>query len=404
MKNIILFDDDSRENFLPLVFTRPVCELRCGILTIREKWERIFNLKVSFITQDYLQEKYPLQVSDDNLLINGSLLPNDKILKLITSLDKNEAIISGGELIAARLDETQFYKLNNNEPISEISGMNLGLNEGYTKIHQLWDLFVLNGQEIDRDFKMLTKGRKSEPIDATNTIVGKSPVFVEAGAKITAAIINTNGGPVYVGKNAEIMEGSMIRGPLAMCDNSVLKMGSKVYGASTLGPYCKVGGEINNVIFTGFSNKGHDGFLGNSIIGEWCNLGADTNNSNLKNNYAEVKLWNYGKKSFQKTGLQFCGLIMGDHSKCGINTMFNTGTVIGVSCNMYGAGFPRNFVPSFSWGGSSGYMTYKLDKALDTAEKVMIRRGKILNDTDKGILKHILEEEAPYRSWESKKS
>ncbi|MGB1307109.1 MAG: glucose-1-phosphate thymidylyltransferase, partial [Flavobacteriales bacterium] len=216
-------------------------------------------------------------------------------------------------------------------------------------------------------------------------------------AKVEHAILNASTGPIYVGKDAEIMEGSIVRGPLAMCENSVLKMGAKIYGATTLGPYCKVGGEVNNSVLLGYSNKGHDGFLGNSVLGEWCNLGADTNNSNLKNNYAEVKLWSYQSERFVNTGLQFCGLIMGDHSKCGINTMFNTGTVVGVSANVFGAGFPRNFVSSFSWGGSAGYMTYRLNKVFEVAEKVMQRRAIEFNQVEKDILTEVFELTKSYR-------
>lgn len=400
MKNLILFDDDSRDQLLPLTFTRPVCELRCGIFTIKEKWEKIFNTKASYITQDHLQEKFPISVSDDNLLVNGVLLPNDKIIKLITSLDTNEAIIFDGELIAARLDYAQFQKLNADEPISEINGLEISEKDGYKKISNLWDIFRYNFEEIQADFNLLTKNRESQKIHNSNKTFGKYPIFIEKGAKVMASTINSSEGPVYIGKNAEIMEGCLVRGPFAMNDNSVLKMGAKIYGGTTLGPYCKVGGEVNNVVFTGYSNKGHDGFLGNSVIGEWCNFGADTNNSNLKNNYDEVKLWSYKEERFIKSELQFCGLIMGDHSKCGINTMFNTGTVIGVFCNLYGSGFPRNFVPSFSWGGNQGYTTYQLNKAFLTAERVMKRRGIELTDLDKEILTEIYESEKVYRNWE----
>ena len=391
MRNIILFDDDGRDNLLPLVFTKPTCELRCGILTIREKWEIYLNAKVSFITQEYLTEKYPISISDDNLIINGSLLPNPGIAKLITNLQKNEAILCEGELLAARLDNKQFDLLNNDQPIEEINGLEIGKNDGYLKINELWDIFTYNGGEIEADFELLTKNRKSAEVSSTNQVLGKHGVFLEAGAKVECAILNTTNGPIYVGKDAEVMEGSIVRGPFAMGEHAVVKMGAKIYSNTTLGPYCKAGGELNNVVMMGFSSKGHDGFLGNAVIGEWCNFGADSNNSNLKNNYAEVKLWNYPKKSFKKTGLQFCGLVMGDHSKCGINTMFNTGTVIGINCNIYGAGFPRNFVPSFSWGGSGGYKEYTFDKAMETAKIVMARRGIELDEIETRILKKIYE-------------
>lgn len=391
MRKIILFDDESRDNLLPLVFTRPTCELRCGILTIREKWEIYLNAKASYITQEYLIEKYPIDISESNLLINGTLLPNPGIAKLILGLKENEAILCEGELLAANLDKEQFNLLNNDQPIEEINGIEIGKNDGYHKINELWDIFTLNGKEIKSDFELITKNRKSQKLSETNQVLAPENVFVEEGAKIECAILNATNGPIYIGKDAEVMEGSIIRGPFGMCENSVVKMGAKIYSNTTLGPYCKAGGELNNVVMIGFSSKGHDGFIGNSVIGEWCNFGADSNNSNLKNNYAEVKLWNYDKESFKKTGLQFCGLIMGDHSKCGINTMFNTGTVVGVNCNIYGAGFPRNFVPSFSWGGSGGYKLYQFEKAIETASKVMARRGKELDQVERNILEKVYE-------------
>lgn len=400
MKNIILFDDDSRSNLLPLVYTKPSCELRVGILRIREKWESYFGTKVSYITQDYLMEKYPMIVSDDNWLINGSLLPNQRLFTLIESLEKNEAILSNGELMAARLDQEQFELLNEDKPIDEISGIEIDMNDGFHKVNQLSDIFSLNGQEIEEDFKRLTQHRKSQELSSTNTVIGEHPVFLEQGAKVEAAILNTTKGPIYIGKDAEIMEGSMVRGPFGMGANSLIKMGAKIYGATSLGEHCKVGGEVNNVVFTAYSAKAHDGYLGNSVIGEWCNLGADTNSSNLKNNYAEVKLWNYAHERFVGTGLQFCGLIMADHSKCGINTMFNTGTVIGVNCNLYGSGFPRNFVPSFAWGGSSGFMTYKFEKAMETASKVLARRQLKLEQVDLNILQEVFNRSSKHRSWE----
>ncbi len=391
MRKIILFDDEGRDNLLPLVFTKPTCEIRCGILTIREKWEIYLNASVSYITQDYLIEKYPIEISKNNLIINGALLPNAGIAKLILGLQENEAILCEGELLAAKLDEKQFNLLNNDQPIEEINGIEIGKNDGYLKINDLWDIFKYNGHEIESDFNLLTKNRNSQEISDSNQTINKKNIFIEEGASVECAILNASNGPIYIGKDAEIMEGSIIRGPFALCEKGVVKMGAKIYGNTTLGPYCKAGGELNNVVMLGFSSKGHDGFLGNSVIGEWCNFGADSNNSNLKNNYAEVKLWNYPSQSFKKTGLQFCGLIMGDHSKCGINTMFNTGTVVGVNCNIYGAGFPRNFIPSFSWGGSGGYKLYQFEKAIETASIVMARRGKELNAMERKIFAKVFE-------------
>jgi len=392
--NYILFDDKSWENLLPLTFTRPVCEIRTGILTIKEKWEKHFNEQFSYITQDYLQKKFILKVDSDNILINGSILPDEKILNEIKSLDKNEALLKNEKLIAVRLEKQKISEFRYSEidtyTAKEYSG-------NLIEIIWPWDIFRLNGETISADFKLITKGRKSEKLSATNNVLAEENIFIEKGAKIEFATINATDGPVYIGENAEIMEGSLVRGPLALCNNSTLKMAAKIYGPTTIGPHSKVGGEVNNSVILGFSNKAHDGFLGNSVIGEWCNLGADTNNSNLKNNYAEVRLWNYEKERFIKTGLQFCGLIMGDHSKCAINMMFNTGTVIGVNANIFGEGFPRNFVPSFSWGGAHGFNVYGINKAFEVAEKVMERRNISLNDIDKDILSYIFEKTSKYR-------
>lgn len=400
MNNVILFDNENRDHLLPLTFTRPVCELRTGILTIREKWERHLDAKISYITQDYLSEKYPINISDDNIVINGAVLPSGPLMRLVTQLEHNEALLRNEELIAARLDATQFEKLMHEEEIEELAGFEVG-DTPFLKVDHLWNLFTFNKASIEADFEFLTQDRSSQPISATNTIIGNPDlVFLEEGASVEAAILNTTNGPIYVGKNATIMEGAMIRGPFALCESATVKMGAKVYGATTVGPHSKIGGEVGNSVILGYSNKGHDGYLGNSVLGEWCNLGADTNNSNLKNNYAEVKLWNYPSESFVKTGQQFCGLIMGDHSKCGINTMFNTGTVIGVFANIFGSGFPRNYVPSFAWGGASGFSTYKTEKAFEVADIVMKRRQKPFSTEDQNILTKVFEETARFRRWE----
>ena len=402
-KNIILFDDDGWKDLLPLTYTRPISELRVGILTIREKWAKLLGGNTSYITnQDYLTSKYPIHITDDNLVINARLLPDARILSLIKKMEPKEAILYENEWIAARMDNKQFEQLINNQETEELKGTNITQEQ-----HKLillkgpYDIFSYNGEEIVNDFALLTKGKYSKSIPSGVTVTDPTQIFIEETATLNACHINTTTGPVYIGKNVEIMEGSLIRGPFAACDNAVVKMGAKIYGKTTLGPYSKVGGELNNVVIQGYSNKGHDGFLGNSVLGEWCNLGADTNNSNLKNNYAEVKLWNYNKEGFAKTGLTFCGLIMGDHSKAGINTMFNTGTVVGVSANIYGSGFPRNFVPSFSWGGREGFKTYRFDKAMEVAEIVMARRKKELEEEDRKILEHVFNTSAQYRNWES---
>jgi UDP-N-acetylglucosamine diphosphorylase/glucosamine-1-phosphate N-acetyltransferase len=401
MKNIILFDDDNWRNLLPITYMRPLGDMRVGILTMAEKWAIIHNAKVSFITQDHLSTKFPAVVEEDNLLINSACFPTEKLVSYIVNLKLNESILYNDELIAARLDKTQFEKLINNEAADEIKAIDVSIEENcIEKITHPTKLFMLNGREIVKDFELITKGRKSAAISDTNNIMGKHPVFFEDGAKAEFTIFNATEGPIYVGKNALIMEGSMIRGPFGMGENTVVKMGSKIYANTSLGPGCKVGGEVQNVVFQANSNKSHDGYLGNSAIGEWCNFGAGSNNSNLKNNYDEVKLWSYITERFEKTGLQFCGLIMGDHSKCAIATTFNTGTVIGVSTNIFGSGFPRNFVPSFSWGGPHGYMTYDVKKAIETARIVMLRRGVTLTEEDTKILEYTYFESARWRTWE----
>lgn len=404
MKNIILFDSDIRDQLLPITYTRPVCELRIGILTIREKWEHWLKGRVSYITQDYLSEKYPISIASDNLVINGAILPDTQLCQLIQNLKFNEALLKNGELIAARLDERQFYNLMEDNDIEELEGFELEESTKLLAINHVWDIFSFNDSAMRSDFAILTKGRTSAPLSKTNQLLGDaSQLFIEEGATIECSILNTKTGPIYIGKNTEVMEGCVIRGGLALCEGSILKIGAKIYGATTIGPFSKVGGEVNNSVIIGHSNKAHEGYLGNSVLGEWCNIGADTNTSNLKNNYEPVKLWDYTKDSFVKTGMQFLGLIMGDHSKCAINTMFNTGTVVGVSANIYGAGFPRNFIPSFTWGGTGGLETYPFNKAIDTMERVLARRQMSLSKEDRDILKFIFDFSARYRSWERDK-
>ena len=399
MANIILFDSEVRENLLPLTYTRPVGEIRVGIMTIREKWENTMKAKVSYITQDYLAEKYAIDYGSENFIINGSAMPSPQLCQLIRQMDFGEAFLLGEELIAAKMDERQFERLIHDQDIGELKGIDLEDTE-FLKINHLWDIFQLNDAALNADFDSLTKGRTSAPISETNQVLGAENVFVEPGAKIECSVINATTGPVYVGKNAEIMEGCLIRGSFAMGEGSILKMGAKIYGATTLGPHCKAGGEVNNTVMQGFANKGHDGYLGNSVLGEWCNLGAGTSISNLKNNYEEVKLWNYPLGRFEKTGTQFCGVIMGDHSKTAINTILNTGTVIGVSTNIFGPGFPRNFIPSFAWGGHHGFSTYATDKAFATMERVMERRKKEFSIGDRLIMLRLFEDTAEHRRWE----
>ncbi len=395
MQNFILFDDSAWHKLLPLTFTRPVCEIRVGILTIREKWERSLHSKLFFITQDYLQEKFPVNSGFSNTLINGSVLPNAELIKAIQNLQPGQYLTSNNVVLACFPEKG----IPGITTILEYCKQKVVFESPFIRIEFPWHIFEKNGEALIADFEMLTKGRKSQPISKTNQIAGENNIFLEEGAKVEFAIINAATGPVYVGADAEIMEGSIVRGPLALCEHSALKMGCKIYGPTTIGPYSKVGGEVNNSVIFGYSNKAHDGFLGNAVLGEWCNLGADTNNSNLKNNYDKVKLWSYSEERFISTGLQFCGLIMGDHSKSGINTMFNTGTVVGVSANIFGDGFPRNFIPSFSWGGPQGYMVYTPEKALKTAEIVYNRRGFPLPETDKKILNHIFLVTEKYRKF-----
>jgi UDP-N-acetylglucosamine diphosphorylase/glucosamine-1-phosphate N-acetyltransferase len=402
MKNIILFDSEVRPHLLPFTYTRPVAELRIGILTIREKWETWLEGFASFITEDYLSKKFPINISDDNYVIDGSVLPNEALCRRIAALDYNEAIVKDGELIAARLGEEQFERVILEGEMSTLKEQSLDLP--IIQISRPWHLFTHNDIALRDDFALLTKGRKSKPLSATNTVLGdKNMIFLEEGAKVECAILNTTTGPIYVGKNAEIMEGCLVRGGLALCEGAQLKMGAKLYGANTFGPYSKVGGEVGNSIILGYSNKGHDGYMGNSVLGEWCNLGADTNTSNLKNTYDEVRLWSYVDKKFAHTGENFIGLMMGDHSKAGINTMFNTGTVVGVATNVFGEGYPRNLIASFAWGGYSGFISHKFEKAMQTATAVMARRKITLSTEDNDILKHLYEITAQERTWEKNK-
>ncbi|MBE7645522.1 GlmU family protein [Tenacibaculum finnmarkense genomovar finnmarkense] len=390
--NYILFDGDVRTALLPFTYTKPVADIRVGILTIREKWEKHLGSTTTTVTEEYLEEKYPMVELEENVLLNASFLPTDSLVDMVRALTKNQAIFKGEDVIA-------FYTNDSQDEVNFANYEQIEYQEELLQIRNTWDIFSLNDKAIRADFDLITDGRTSEPIPDTVNCINKKDIFIEEGAKLTFATLNASSGPIYIGENAEIMEGVVVRGALAMCENSVLKLGAKIYGATTLGPHCKVGGEVNNSVLMGYSSKGHDGFLGNSVLGEWCNIGADTNNSNLKNNYAEVKLWSYDTGRFAKTGLQFCGLMMGDHSKCGINTMFNTGTVVGVSANIFGSGFPRNFVPSFSWGGASGFTEYKTNKVFEVAEMVMKRRNIEFDEKEQRILSHVFEQTKQYRNY-----
>lgn len=391
--NYILFDDYSRHNLLPFTFTRPVSEIRIGILTINEKWEKYLHTSLSYQTQDYLSAKYKRKTTDDNVYINGKICPNDELVELISQLKNKTAIKAGNDLIAYRTNESSVI-----DP-EQLLTIATEVPKNYISVKDPWDIFSKNGDAIKQDFELLTKRKKSQVLSLTNTVIGnKQDVFLEEGAVVEAAILNTKSGPIYIGKDAEIMEGSVVRGPFSLGEHSALKLSTKVYGPTSIGPHSKVGGEINNSVIFGFSNKAHDGFLGNSVVGEWCNLGADTNNSNLKNNYGNVKLYNYKKEAMVDTGLQFCGLMMGDHSKCGINTMFNTGTVVGVGANIFGGSFPPTHIPSFTWGGSESMDTYKLDKLFETAERVYARRNLELSVEEKNILSEVFKQTEKQRN------
>lgn len=399
--NIVLFDlKDIRLNLLPFTFTRPVSGMRVGILTIAEKWSKIFNTEVSYHTEDYLQEKYPLSVSGHNLFINGAVCPDEQLVRQIKTLPVGATLIAGDELIAAHCDKFHTEKIitEHNFILDQVKEY----QSPFTIIRKVTDIFTKNADQIRKDFDLITRGRKSAEIKDPHTVMyAPENIFVEEGAVVKAAILNGENGPIYLGKNSFVQEGAIVKGSLALCEGAQINIGAKMRGDITVGPYSKVGGEVNNSVIFGYSNKSHDGFLGNSVLGEWCNMGADSNNSNLKNNYGNIKLWNYGSNSFQDTGLLFCGLMMGDHSKCGINTMFNTGTVVGVNANIFGAGFPATHIPSFAWGGAGGFSTYRLNESLETIQKVMERKGKVLDEVDKSILKKVYEITSRYRVWEN---
>ncbi|WP_264531184.1 GlmU family protein [Flavobacterium sp. N502540] len=388
--NYILFDGPVRNALLPFTFTRPVADILIGIMTIRQKWEARLGSTITTITEDYLSQKFPMVEMEENVMINAAYLPNDTLAEMVSDLKANQAIFKGDDVIA-------FFTNENQEEVDFDSYEIIPYNDACLTVEHTWDIFSKNDAAIREDFQYLTEDRKSQPIPKSVNVIAPENIFLEEGAKLEFVTLNASNGPIYIGKNAEIMEGTVIRGPFALCENAQVKLNAKVYGATTVGPGSRIGGEVKNSVLFANSNKGHDGFLGDSVLGEWCNIGADSNNSNLKNNYEEVKLWSYETEGFAKTGLQFCGLMMGDHSKCGINTMFNTGTVVGVSANIFGSGFPRNFVPSFSWGGAAGFTTYVTKKAFETAKLVMGRRNIEFDETEAAILEHIFEETKKWR-------
>jgi UDP-N-acetylglucosamine diphosphorylase/glucosamine-1-phosphate N-acetyltransferase len=401
--HLLLFDDPAiRPHLLPLTFTRPVAALRCGILTIAEKWQRRLGCaSLGYLTQPYLQAKFPAgDVAGPALVVNGAVCPDDLLVRQVQALAPGQGLYCEGRLVAAHLaDASQVAELIQDGLQSQVEAA-----EPVTVITRPWQLFLRNGVEIRRDFALLTAGRTSQPVgDAHTMVYAPENIFIEEGVKIRAAILNAEAGPIYLGKNAEVQEGAILKGPLALCEGAVANASVRLRGDNTIGPYCKVGGEIGNSILMGYSNKGHDGYLGNSVIGEWCNLGADTNTSNLKNNYAPVKVWSHATHRFVDTGQTFCGLLMGDHSKAGINTMFNTGTVVGVGANIFGAGFPRQFIPSFSWGGASGFETFRLPKFAEVAERVMARRVLDYDAVEQDIIAEVFKQTEDDRVWDKAK-
>ncbi|GMT45641.1 MAG: glucose-1-phosphate thymidylyltransferase [bacterium] len=384
--NYILFDGAVRDNLLPFTFTRPVADVRLGITTIREKWEHFLEQKTSSLTRDYLAEKFPIITREENILINASVLPDKDLAEKVMNLRDGMALIRGDLMIAMSVHAEDIEKMDDAEPET------VEINREIRQLRHVWEIFSMNNNAIRDDFLRLTAGRKSQPLGKTNFLQGDvSNIFVEEGARVEFAFLNATNGPIYIGKETVIMEGAKIRGPFALCAHATVKMDAKIYGGTTIGPYCKVGGEISNSVIFGYSNKGHDGFLGNSVLGEWCNLGADTNVSNLKNTYGPVKLWSYVSEHFENTGEQFCGLMMGDHSKTGINTMFNTGTVVGMNANIFGDGYQRNFIPSFSWGGKQGLEHYDLKKAFKVAKAVFSRRNRDFDEKEERIFSRVFE-------------
>ena len=399
-RNLILFDDQAWSGLRPLTWLRPVAELRIGLLTMAERWALLLTGHTSQVTQDYLAEQFPLALARDNYFINASLLPNDALVKRILQLSQGEALTKDDELLAARLDDKAIMRISDETAEGDdIPGF--AFDGEATLLRRPYDLFGHNAEMIRRDFELVCGSRHSQQLSDTNTVLGDHKVFLENNVSCEACILNTTDGPIYLGEGATVMEGSLLRGPLAIGPSSKVKMGSKVYGGTSLGPHCTIGGEVSNVVMQGYSNKGHDGFLGNAAIGMWCNIGADTNASNLKNNYAEVRVWDYEEESFVNSGRQFSGLIMGDHAKCGINTMFNTGTVVGVAANVFGAGFPRAFVPDFAWGGAPKMVTHQLKKAFETAERMMERRDVVLSEHDRDALEHVYALTSRHRRWEA---
>lgn len=386
---VVLFDTPQTfENLLPMSYTRPVGDFRVGILTIREKWERVLPARYTYLTIEYLQEKYPEPADDGSeyLFIAGNIVPDSDFMNEVIALKPGEVLADECGLAAVRGTISDYRSAD--------PARGRRVKPGIGRMNYVFDIFLLNGAAIVEDFAAITRGRASQPIHASNMLLGGDDaaacIFIEEGATVEGAILNVKEGPIYIGRDAEVMEGAMLRGPLCVGCHSSVKMGAKIYGETTIGPWSKVGGELQNVVIFGYSNKAHDGYLGNAVIGEWCNIGAGANASNLKNDYSKIRIWNYAQQRFMRTDLQFCGLIMGDHSKAGINTMFNTATVVGVGVNVHGGGFPRVFIPSFSSGSpEGGFSDVSIDKFMEMAGKVMARRGLEFSEVDRRILDFI---------------
>ena len=387
--SILLFDGPERNHLLPFTYLRPVAQLRIGIDCLQDKWEAALDSDCSVYTQGYLQAKYPPVFSEINTFVNASFVPNSALVEAIHALETGQQLVKADAVIA--------YKTREQPPADITTYPKIEFEGELVHLKGVADLFLNNAAVLKQDFERITQQRKSAPISTTNRVIAPENIFLEEGAKVECAILNASEGPIYIGKNAEVMEGSMLRGSIALCENAVVKMGAKIYGGTTIGPYGKVGGELSNVVLFGYSNKGHDGFLGNAVIGEWCNIGAATDASNLKNNYGKLRLWNYEQERFAKTDLQFCGLMMGDFSRCSIHSTFNTATVVGICANLFGSGFPRTFLPSFSYGGAQGLKTYAFDKALEANAAMMERRGQLLTELDTAILAEVFEQSAQWR-------
>jgi len=395
MKNIILFDDETREALLPFCYTRPVAEIPVGFLTISQKWQKHFNVPISYITQDYLSQKYPIEIAEDNLIINASALPNDKIVALINQLEPNESLMQENELIAARLNSHQFDLLIKDDFLEELIGYEIKDESSFRKLNHLWEINQFGKEESSLDYKLITKGKESKAISKTNGLVNEGQIFLEEGVQMEHCLLDASDGPIYISSNAVILQGAMLKGPIFIGANSVIKMGAKIYGSSFIGPNCKIGGEVKNSVFIGNSNKAHGGYIGDSVIGAWCNIGADTNCSNLKNNYSDIKIWNYATDSFENSGQQFAGLFLGDHCKAAIATKFNTGTVTGIFSNIFGNSFHDKFIPSFSWGEDQ---EYQFGKAVETLKKIYKRKNKELDEIEIFILEFLFQYTSKYRS------